>query len=150
MIEFIPFTEAHFLEYKKWFENDAIKNALGFIDEEWLSYILNDTTGIEYAVLQNNILLAVVGITYPDTKNKTYVINNIAVNPGYCGQAFGSLVLKELVLRHPAKENESWMAYVDVNNEPAQKFFIKNGWIEICENSDDDMLCLYFKAVKRD
>lgn len=144
MIEFVPFAEEHYFEYKKWFDKDAIKNALGYIDEEWLNYILNDTAGIEYAVLQNKILVAVAGISLPSATEKSYVINNIAVNPSHFGKGIGSLVLKELVLRYPAKEDESWLAYVDVKNESAQKFFTKNDWIEICQYSDDNMICYAF------
>ncbi|MDF1695413.1 MAG: GNAT family N-acetyltransferase [Saprospiraceae bacterium] len=122
------FTRGYFSTYLKWFENELVKNALYGIDEEWLEYVLNDETGIEYAVFSEQEMLAVLGVKYPDADNPTYVITNIVVNPSVFGQGIGSLVLEDLNQLFVLEKGERWVAFVEPKNKIAQMFFAKNGW----------------------
>jgi ribosomal protein S18 acetylase RimI-like enzyme len=122
------FSQAHYNEYLSWFDNPFIKKALGSIDEEWLNYILKDQSGKEYAFILNEKLVAVAGITYPNLTHPFYVLNNLAVNPGYQRKGIGQSVLQLLFQLHQLEATEYWAAYVHEGNGPAQDFFQSNGW----------------------
>ena len=147
-IIFKRFRKEHFEEYKSWFLHDAIKKTLYDIDDEWFDYVLNDKTGIEYVVYENEELVAVVGIKLPNKDNPRYVITNIAIKPSRFRQGLGSMVLKELIKLHSLKENESWSAFVEKHNMSAQFFFQKNGWvIDEGEKDEDDMIRYMYPPI---
>ena len=128
MLTFKIFKKAYFDQYQRWFKDDQIKNALYDIDEEWLEYILNDNSGVEYAIFSELEMVAEVGIVFPTFENPFYVINNIAINPTKFRKGIGSKVINELFELHPLKENEYWVAFVEEDNIVAYNFFKKNGW----------------------
>lgn len=139
-LKFESFKKEHFETYKNWFKNDVIKEALYFIDEEWLEYVLKDTKGIEYVVLLNDEILAVVGIEFPSEDEKYYGITNLAINPTKFRKGYGSAILKELYKIHPLEKNEAWLAFVEYDNISAKLFFEKNGWTEIsCDSNKEEM-----------
>lgn len=142
-LEFKIFQKKHFEEYNNWFKNKRIKKALGFIDDEWLEFILNDANGIEYAIFQGNNMVSVVGLIFPTNEYHSYAIKNIAVNPEYFGKGIGTSVLKMLYKLHPLKTNEFWLTFVDKMNLSGQLFFKKNGWIKIKGNELEDNMLRY-------
>ena len=73
-LRFEKFKRENYEEYNSWFSNEQIKKALFDIKGNWLEYVLNDTTGAEYAVFTGNELSAVVGIIYPTSDYPTYGI----------------------------------------------------------------------------
>ena len=142
-IIFKRFEEENFEEYKQWFSHNAIKHTLYDIDDEWLDFVLNDDTGIEYAVFAKEELIAVVGIELPNRDHPEYVIKNIAIKPSNFRQGLGSRVLEKLVSLHLLKENESWVAFVEKHNIAAQLFFQKNGWNREESTKDEDDMIRY-------
>ena len=138
-LDFKRFDRSHFETYKKWFEYEAIRNALYEIDEEWLNHVLQDDKSIEYAVVNAEGLVGVVGVTFPDKDHQQYVITNIAVNPLHSGKRLGSQILEVLKTLHPLKEKQKWVAYVEQNNLSAQRFFVRNQWENV--GLEDDMIC---------
>lgn len=139
------FQKEDFKIYKAWFKNHFIKKAIGDIDEEWLHYILNDKTGIEYAVFKENELVAVIGVSFPTKKNSYYGIHNIAINPKYFRKGIGSMVLKQLYQLHPLKQKEAWLAFVHQDNLAAKLFFERNNWSFI--QVEDENLMRYEYAI---
>ena len=129
-LEFRRFESSHYPVYEKWFEDDKIKTALYGIDQEWLDFVLNDASGIEYAVFRDGEMVAVVGIELPTSKHPIYAIKNIAVSPMHQGRGIGSVILKKLLKIHPIKAEEQWIAFVEEKNTYAYHFFIRNGWKE--------------------
>lgn len=129
MIDFRIFSEADFCEYQQWFKDEHIKKSLYSIDSEWLRNVLNDETGIEYAVFSEEKMIAEVGIVLPTIENPFYVISNIAIHPNEYRKGMGSEVLSKLYELHPLKKDQYWMAFVELKNYRAQRFFEKNGWI---------------------
>ena len=127
-LEFAIFSKEHYQAYNEWFRNERIKKALFDIDGNWLDFVLSDKTGIEYAIFEKNEMVAVVGVIRPTKTHPTYGIKNIAVNPKLFRQGMGSRVVKKLLRLHSLKEGEYWIAFVDVDNPSAQRFFEKNGW----------------------
>lgn len=141
---FKRFGEEHFAEYEQWFRYDAIRRTLYSIDKEWLDHILNLDTGIEYAVFMEEEMVAEVGISLPDSDHAQYVITNIAVHPAKSRLGLGSLVLDKLFELHPLKEEEIWVAFVEMDNLAAQDFFLKNGWKrDESQSKDEDMIRFY-------
>ncbi len=136
---FRPFTRSDYLTYKAWFEDPVLEKALGDIDEEWLGYVLDDKTGKEYAIFQDDLLIAVVGITYPTPQHPYYVITNFAVHPSQKNKGMGSIILKDLLEKIPLQKDEYWVAYVEPFNLAAQHFFAKNGWQQQ-EESEEEMI----------
>lgn len=144
---YVKFIVEHFDRYCKWFENKRIQETLYGIDEEWLQHVLNDTTGIEYAVFRGDEMVAVVGVKFSTKENPSYVITNIAVNPVYFGQGIGSKVLKDLFHMHELKSDESWVAYVEAHNVRANRFFEQNGWILDGDKDEDGMLRFWRQGI---
>jgi len=137
-LRFIRFKPEHFETYQSWFENDRIKSTLYGIDNEWLEFVLNNETGIEYAVFVVNEMVAVVGIELPTSTDPFYAITNIAVNPDLFRSGIGTLILKGLYEKHELKVGEKWIVYVEEKNYSAQSFFSKNGWKR--KKSNDGMI----------
>ena len=133
-----PFEKAYYNTYLEWFENEKIKASLYGIDQEWLDHILKDKSGSEYMVLDDEELIAVVGVEFPTSENASYAITNLAVNPRLLRRGIGAHVLELLYQIHSLKVDESWIAFVEDKNEAAQSFFSKNGWIE--EVKEDGMI----------
>jgi ribosomal protein S18 acetylase RimI-like enzyme len=137
---FKKFPRSAFENYKSWFEDTALQNTLGGVDEEWLAHVLTDETGEELAVFREEVLLAVVGIVYPTLVHPYYVISNMAVRPDLAGQGIGSKVLKELIARYVLRPNEYWKCYVETSNTVARRFFEKNGWQSIAGDVEEGMI----------
>ncbi len=131
--EFRKFIRQYFNEYCNWFKDKELKNTLGYIDEEWLNFILKDEEGIELAVFQDNKLICVIGLNYPDEMNKSYTITNIAVKPNLKNKGIGSEILLELLKKYQLNEDEYWVSFVDLKNKNGQRFFEKNGWMKYIE-----------------
>lgn len=134
IMDFRIFSESDFKEYLKWFNDERIRSSLFNIDSEWLKGILNDNTGIEYAIYLFEEMVGEVGIVFPTEENPYYVISNIAIKPSKFRTGIGTKVLNNLYELHPLKEREFWVAYVEEENKTAQRFFEKNGWVRKTEN----------------
>lgn len=134
---FKKFEVEHYEEYKSWFDDPSIKDALYDIDEEWLDYVLNEKGGVEYAVFYEDQLIAVVGVQFPDEDHPFYVMNNLAINPAYFRKGVGTMVLDRLFQMHPIEKSTWWVTYVEEKNRAAQDFFTKNGWSASMDDEDD-------------
>jgi N-acetylglutamate synthase-like GNAT family acetyltransferase len=138
IFNFQKFSARDFKTYKAWFKDKTLQKTLGYIDKEWLDYILTDQTGIEYSVFQNQQLIGVIGLNYPNETEKSYVISNIALQPNLKNRGLGSKMLKAFMQKITLKPEEYWVSYVENFNFNAQHFFEKNGWTKI--NEVDEMI----------
>lgn len=143
--EFRKFSRAEYEEYDSWFENKDIQKSLGYIDEEWFEYINNNKKGIELAVFQDNILIAVIGLAYPNAEDSSYFITNMAVKPTLQNRGLGSQILKTLIDKTDLKPNEFWAVNVFKFNIKAQRFFEKNTWKKMGEIEEDMIQYEYHK-----
>ncbi|MGB3850724.1 MAG: GNAT family N-acetyltransferase [Tunicatimonas sp.] len=136
-LEFRLFDTTHFSEYCRWYAHPSVRRALGYIDKEWLEHVLNDDQGREYAVFQQNELVAEVGLMLPTESHPAVAITNLSVKPGRQRQGIGSAVLRELrsVLKH-----QQWVAYASIDNPGAQAFLKKNGWVSRWPPNSEGMI----------
>lgn len=123
-----PFSREHFEEYASWYEDPKLNEALGPMDEEWLDYVCSDEEGVQYAAIENECLVGVIGVALPSVPSMPYVITDIAINPTLCRRGIGSRLLKELFQLPRLSQAQYWIAYIDKMNLSAQYFFTKNAW----------------------
>ena len=121
------FRNEHYEEYRSWFEDEALKY-LGHVDQAWLDHILNDKSGEELVAKIEGKMVGVVGVTFPDKEHSYYVITNLSVSPVMQNKGIGSNIVDALMRRYTLHENEYFMSYVDVHNDPAKNFFLNLGW----------------------
>jgi len=99
----------------------------GVDEDEWLSLILNEQKGLNefdgctYSVFQNEELVSVIGIAYPDKKDPCFGITNIAVKPILRSTGIGKRIFKKIMKLHPLKKGQYWIAPVDKSNLKAKK-----------------------------
>lgn len=140
------FQPKDFKTYQSWYEDEIIMMHLGSPpDKEWLDYILKDKAGAQYCFFEKEVLIAVIGIIFPDKKHSHFYITDIAVNPQLRGQGVGKSVVKKFIKMHPLEQGQSYKAFVDIENKAAQLFFEKLGWY--CESrtpDQDNMLCFTY------
>ncbi len=132
--------------YKKWFSNAHLNATLGGIDQEWLDYILSEKDGEELAVIQNNQLVSVLGIVFPNKQHPTYIITNIAVDPKLKHNGLGTRVIELLMKHYKLGDNEYWACFVEKSNTEAQHFFEKNNWKQIAQKNDEAMIWYEYRS----
>lgn len=140
-MKLVPFSNQHYHSYKSWFDDPQVKETLGDINTEWLEYILKDKGGKEHAVLDDGSLVAVIGIIFPSTHHKNYVISNIAVDPLCRRKGIASRALSKILGNPEFRESDRWLAYVDPKNTITKKFFIANGWTQ--QGIDNDNMIVF-------
>jgi len=108
-------------------------------DEEWLELVLSERDGAQYSVFDKEVLVAVVGIVFPDDEFPYYTITDLAINPGLRRKGIGAQILKDLPLLHPLKKNWRWRAHVSKSNPKALQFFQKQGWTisQVTDNENE-------------
>ncbi len=131
-----PFKKEDFPEYLSWFQDPDLNEQLGPMekDDEWLTYAIDQQKGLTeyvgctYSVFQNEKLVSIIGVDFPDPTNHRYGISSIAIKPNLRERGIGSKALQELINLHPLKSRQYWVAYVDEKNPKAKLFFEANGW----------------------
>lgn len=127
--------EAHdFPIYQSWFQDPWLQQALGPMDEDWLSYILQDKTGAQFSFLEKEALNCVIGLTWASETHPENIITDIAVRPDLRGHGLGKQALNLLISQQ--QNGHPWIAYVEQNNSKAAAFFDRLGW----QKSMEDML----------
>ena len=137
------FQAKHYSTYQSWSEDEDFDKNLGPIDREWLEYVLSDTTGVQYALLYNDVLVSVVGILLPTREQDYYTITDLAVSPLFKRQGMGSKVLN-IIIDQYQDDQRSWKAFVDHTNNTAIRFFTKNGWKTDRVIDDSEMFCFEY------
>ena len=135
-----PFARHHYPAYARWFADDRIDDALGPMDEDWLAYVLHDDEGVQYAVSAGDLLVGVVGLVLGDADHDYPVITDLAVRPDLIGSGVGSRILDLVYERHPLPAGRRFVTYVATRNQPAQRFFERNGWEMTAAGEQDGML----------
>lgn len=126
-MKFESFGPQHFDEYRQWFTDQVLNNALGpAVDQEWLDYILSDDAGKQFAVFKNALMVAVVGVVRPNLHSDEWTITDVAINPSMRRSGIGKQVLR--LLEHEL-DSSQMIAFVDVKNTSAFEFFQSLGWI---------------------
>lgn len=141
------FQEAHFNRYRAWFSDPDLERFLGPIDEDWLDAVLHESDGAQYAFLEQQTLLGVIGIKFPTPAHPYYVLTDIAIAPEYQKKGLGRKLLAALYQRHPVQEAQYWLCYVDKENRAAHAFFRKQGWHEAPTLSDTAMLAYRYPSA---
>ncbi|MGB3798898.1 MAG: GNAT family N-acetyltransferase [Lewinella sp.] len=127
-LEFRPFRKEDFIEYKSWYAEKQLDRWLGPMDAKWLEYVMNDTDGREFAILREDMLIAVVGIDLPQRGEEYSAITDMAVRPELRNQGLGGRVLSRLLQEVPLSKGEYWACYVEPDNAGARRFFTRQGW----------------------
>ena len=141
-LTFKAFTKEEFHCYSTWFQHRSISNALGYIDDEWLEYVLNTEGFSQLAFFENNQFVGVCGIQLANTAFNYYAITDLAVNPRLHNKNYGSRILQSIFTCNLFVQSAIWKLIVSRQNLNAQKFFKKNGWI--FEGFDGDFESYYF------
>ena len=132
-MKIIRFSKEHFAAHQKWFEDSYLNKELGPMDNEWLEAVLAGES--HFCAFDNDTLVAVIGVEYPDSLHNYYVITDIAVNPELQNQGIGTRALNQLINKLSTEGQSTWKAYINLSNHTALAFFKKNGWQE-----NDDIL----------
>ena len=111
-----PFEHSDFEEYRSWYRDEVLDEALGPMDEEWLDAVLAESPPAQFSLLSEGELCAVVGIARPSERQRPFVITDLAVRPDLRGNGMGRRALAAL-FRHLGAEAGAWVAYVGVANE---------------------------------
>ncbi|NJC27437.1 GNAT family N-acetyltransferase [Neolewinella antarctica] len=147
-LTFKKFKRENYEEYRSWYNNERIKEALYDVEGEWLAHVLNQKDGIQYAVYGEQTLVGVVGVLFPAQDHPYSVITDIAVNPALFRKGVGSQILSGLTNLHALGADYYWVAFVEVDNELAQRFFEKNGWRQGSDRKvADDMIRYEFRKT---
>ena len=137
LLHLTPFTTQHYPTYRAWYSDPTLAKVLGYVDEEWLHYILTDNKSREYAALQDGQLVGVVGLELPEATAHHIAITDIAVHPERRRSGIGTQILQQLPRVITPRPGGGWLAYVDRHNDAAQRFFARNGWSASNEAGDD-------------
>lgn len=141
-----PFTAADFDEYRRWYEDPELDEQLGPMDEEWLDYVLADEEGAQLVCLENDAMVAVVGLAV-DPEADAWVVTDIAVNPALRRRGVGRRAIEAVMELPRFSHISNWLAYVMSDNPAAHRFFVSLGWREVHRPStQDDMYC--FRHVR--
>ncbi|MDR2248599.1 GNAT family N-acetyltransferase [Acinetobacter sp.] len=122
------FTNKHFLKYYSWFDHESISSTLGYIDQEWLDFVLGTEGFKQFSFVDNEKLIAVCGIYLPISDFDYYAILDFAVNPDYHNMGYGSKFLNEIIYNYYFNDSNCWKAIISLENITAIKFFKYNGW----------------------
>ena len=150
-LDFKLFIKEDFPEYLSWYEDPELNEQLGPMtkDDEWLSYTINQHNGLTefdgctYSVFQNQELVAVIGIEYPDKEHPIYGLSSIAIKPTLRRMGIGKRIIDRLISLYPLKEKEYWIASVNDKNPKAKLFFESNGWKCVAEPPENNMMYLF-------
>lgn len=137
-LKLLPFERRHFQNYNEWFEDAIIQKWLHEIDEEWLEYVLEDDGSDEWVIMEKEEMVGVVGIVLPTDEYPYFVISNLAVRPERKRVGLGSRILEHLSSHYSHIGDLRWIAFVEMRNAVAQRFFEHNGWK--CDGVNKDML----------
>ena len=108
----------------------------------WITSLLN-TSGREYAVLDGEQLVGVIGLLLPTYNHREVVITNLAVNPGLRRNGIGTRIIRQLPQVISLRPDMGWLAYVHERNLAARCFFEQNGWRAMGNNPPEDKMILY-------
>ncbi len=115
-LSFELFDARYFDELVAWYEDPGLLAALGpAVDADWLDHVLNDATGVQYSVVADDQLVAVVSIQLPNDEHPFLVITDMAINPRLRGQGIGSSVIRQLVALFEEESLRDWIACVDIH-----------------------------------
>lgn len=125
-----PFNAADFDTYRSWYDDPELNRTLGPLDDEWLDHVLGESPPRQFSFFEEGKLVAVLGIEGPKPGESTWYITDIAVDPSCKRDGVGQRVLSMLLETYAQDEDppESWIAFVDAENEPALQFFSSMGW----------------------
>lgn len=142
-LRFVPFGARHYAIYDAWFADPVLSEALGGIDDVRLDYILADTSGREYAVLDGEQLVGVVGLLLPTHNHREVVITNLAVKPDLRRSSIGTRIIRQLPQVVSLRPDIGCLAYVHERNLAARCFFEQNGWRAAGNNPPEDEMIPY-------
>lgn len=135
-----PIRRADWAWIQRWFEDETLDRELGPLDEEWLAYVLSDTSGAELVVEElvetgasaSATPVALVGVAWGDVEGGSerlpHTITAVAIDPHRRRSSFGRRAI-EAALAWPGHPPASgWVAFVVQENPAAHAFFTAIGW----------------------
>jgi GNAT superfamily N-acetyltransferase len=128
-MEFRRFTKEDYTFYASWFADPWLNQALGPMDEEWLEYILQDSSGTQYAIFNSNEMIAVLGVVWAPSVEAYHLVSDLAICPEKRRQGIGLQVLKALLELSDLPPAKGWLTYVDAHNPKALRFMEKMNWM---------------------
>ncbi|MEM6378443.1 MAG: GNAT family N-acetyltransferase [Bacteroidota bacterium] len=131
MMMFKRFQRDHFPAYQSWFVDTWLNDALGPMDEEWLEHILKDNTGAQYAILEQEQMVAVLGVVWANEDQHYHTITDLAIHPGQRRKGFGVKVLHHVVHQLEVPKAKGWITYVNTKNVRAIEFMKKCAWSQL-------------------
>ena len=135
-IQYHKFRESYFPIYRSWFTDAELNKQLGPLDENWLDYILTDTTGDQFCFTHFDDLIAVAGIYFSTQDHPYNVVTDIAVRPDLRRRGLGCLILKLLPSMVREGGAQDWRANINPNNTAAIQLFEKSGWARKEQSKD--------------
>ncbi|MFF8818163.1 GNAT family N-acetyltransferase [Leucobacter sp. NPDC015123] len=150
----------------QWFEDETLNTELGPLDNEWLEHVLTENDGVELVIEAAHPAtgklapIALVGVVWgaPEADPRAgggaedavtgdraaetgHAITDLAIDPARRGFGLGRTAINATMAwpDHPA--TDSWIAFVDQENEGARRFFEAIGWTyEGLDGEGDDAM----------
>lgn len=138
------FIRDDFETYRSWYANPDLNRELGPIDTEWLEHVMSETPVRQFSFVEKNVLIAVIGTEGPKPDETSHYITDIAVDPSRKRNGIATRALNLLIENHREIPSppESWIAWVDADNDIALRFFHRSGWQRSSHPDDDNMFQL--------
>ena len=147
-IQYHKFRKSDFSTYQRWFTDAELNKQLGPLDNDWLNYILADSTGDQFCFTHFDALIAVAGISSPTVVFPYNVITDIAVRPNLRRQGIGRFILELLPPMVKRDGAQIWRANVNPTNLAAIQLFEKSGWARIEQKTPDDDMIIFERSTK--
>ncbi len=153
---------------RRWFEDETLNDELGPLDDEWLEYVLGETEGVELVIEAAHPAtgklapIALVGVVWGVSETDAsaaeaseaapetgHAITDLAIDPARRGFGLGRIAIDATMAwpDHPA--TDSWIAFVDQENDGARRFFEAIGWTYEGLDGDGDDAMHRFAAHAR-
>lgn len=127
-MDFRIFKRTNFPVYQEWFADPWLNAALGPMDEEWLEHILLDETGAQYAIFQQQEMIAVLGVVWAHGDAIYHTVSDLAIRPDQRRQGLGQKILNHLIHDLEVPKAKGWITYVEPKNTQAIDFMKKCAW----------------------
>lgn len=123
--------------YQSWYHDPLLQAHLDPPpDEDWLAEVLIQKDGfLVQRVDQDNVMVAVVGITERREGDGVSVLEEIAVNPNTRRGGIGRSIVSDLI--SDKRWGPEWHALVDKDNEQMIGLLTGLGWHRLSEHDED-------------
>ena len=137
-LEFRRFQQENYPEYAAWFVDAELNRRLGPMDQDWLDAVLamTEDEGVIWAVFRDELLVAVIEITFELQRPQRASITGLATKPQLRRQGIGTAVLTHLLALHQRQGIREHWTHLRFDNAAALCSIEKMGFQPITGLAD--------------